>query len=140
VWTKFPRKELNGRKPLRNRWVFKKKKEQDKTTRYKGRIVVKGYVQIPGVDFTESFAPVATDTSIRTVFAITLYNKRWVCELVDVEAAFLEADLDEDIYMEWPEGINEFEFEDGQRRNQIVSYLPRPCMEQFKRLGNGSRN
>ena len=111
VWKQFPRAQLNGRKPLRNRWVFKKKHEQDKSTRYKGRIVVKGYVQIPGVDFTESFAPVATDTSICTVFAITLYKQVWVCELIDVEAAFLEADLDEDIYMEWPEGILEFGFE-----------------------------
>jgi hypothetical protein len=39
-------------------------KEHDNTTRYKGRIVVKGYVQIPGVDFTDSFAPVVTDTGL----------------------------------------------------------------------------
>ena len=74
VWEKFPRKMLNERKMLGSRWVFKKKSEQDLSIRYKGRIVVKGYVQIPGVDFTESFAPVATDTTTRTVFAITLYN------------------------------------------------------------------
>ena len=74
---------------------------------------MKGYVQIPGVDFTESFAPVATDTTTRTVFAITLYNhskdvnERWICEIVDVEAAFLEGDMDEAIYIGWPEGIEE---------------------------------
>ena len=117
VWEKFPRKMLNERKMLGSRWVFKKKSEQDLSIRYKGRIVVKGYVQIPGVDFTESFAPVATDTTTRTVFAITLYNhskdvnERWICEIVDVEAAFLEGDMDEAIYIGWPEGIEELGYE-----------------------------
>jgi hypothetical protein len=57
VWRKFPRSQLNGRKPLKSRWVFKKKIEPDNTIRYKARVVVKGYNQIPGVDFTESFPP-----------------------------------------------------------------------------------
>ena len=47
---------------------------QVKSFRYKGRIVVKGYVQIPGIDFTESFALVATDASMRSIFAITLFK------------------------------------------------------------------
>ena len=117
VWSKFPRSELHGRKPLGSRWVFKKKKEQDLTTRYKARVVVKGYIQIPGVDFTDSFAPVATDTSIRVVFAITMHKKTWTLEVIDVEASFLEGDLEEDIYLEWPEGVVEFGFED----NKVVS-------------------
>ena len=75
VWKLHPRKNLNGRKPLGAKWVFKKKNEHDNTTRYKGRIVVKGYVQIPGVDFTDSFAPVVTDTGLRIVFALTLHSK-----------------------------------------------------------------
>ena len=118
VWTKFPRSKLNGRKPLGNRWVFKKKHEQDHSTRYKGRIVVKGYVQIPGVDFTDSFAPVATDTSIRILFCLTLYYDKWVCEIIDVEASFLEADLDKSIYIEWPDGVVEFGFESEKETNQ----------------------
>jgi hypothetical protein len=111
VWTKFPRSKLNGRKPLGNRWVFKKKNEQNGSIRYKGRIVVKGYVQIPGVDFTESFAPVATDATVRILFAIALYYA-FDLEVIDVEAAFLEADLDEQIFIEWPDGVVEFGFED----------------------------
>ena len=67
-----PRDNLKGRKPLGTRWGFKKKSEQDKSIRYKGRIVVKGYVQIPGLDFTDSFAPVATDASMRMIFALSL--------------------------------------------------------------------
>ena len=69
-------------------------------------------MQIPGVDFTESFAPVATDTSIRIFFAITLFKHTWICELIDVEAAFLKGELDEDIYMEWPEGVVEFGYKE----------------------------
>jgi hypothetical protein len=87
--------------------------EQYLSTRCKGRVVVKGYVQIPGVDFTDSFAPVATDSAMRTIFAITLYHGHnkpeecWICEVIDVEAAFLEADMDENIYIEWPEGVKD---------------------------------
>jgi Reverse transcriptase (RNA-dependent DNA polymerase) len=75
VWKKFPRDQLQGRKPLKSRWVFKKKTEADDTIRYKARVVVKGYNQIPGVDFTESFSPVATDTTTRLIFAFVLIKK-----------------------------------------------------------------
>jgi hypothetical protein len=111
VWKKFPRSELNGRKPLKSRWVFKKKLEPDNTFRYKARVVVKGYNQIPGVDFTESFSPVATDTTTRIIFAFVLFYRNWICEIVDVEAAFLNADLEEDLYIEYPEGVVELGFE-----------------------------
>jgi hypothetical protein len=111
VWRKFPRSQLNGRKPLKSRWVFKKKIEPDNTIRYKARVVVKGYNQIPGVDFTESFSPVATDTTTRMIFAFVLYYEKWICEIVDVEAAFLNADLEEDLFIDYPEGVVEFGFE-----------------------------
>jgi hypothetical protein len=74
-------------------------------------VLVKGYNQIPGVDFTESFSPVATDTTTRLIFAFVLYNVNWVCEIVDVEAAFLNADLDEKLFIEYPDGVVDFGFE-----------------------------
>ena len=73
-------------------------------TVYKAGLVVKGYEQIPGVDFTETFAPVASDATIKTVLAVTLYYG-WIAEAIDVEAAFLNADVDEDIYIEPQEGL-----------------------------------
>ena len=105
AWKKFPRDKLVGRKPIAVRWVFKIKSEHDGTVRLKSRIVVKGFAQIPGVDYTENFSPVANDTSIRICVVVTMSLTDWEIDVVDIEAAFLEADLDEEVFIEWPEGI-----------------------------------
>ena len=68
--------------------------------------MVKGYTQIPGVDFTESHSPVANDTTIRTVLAHAALES-WVAEQIDVETAFLYGELEEEIYLAKPEGYNE---------------------------------
>jgi hypothetical protein len=98
AWQKFPRKDLAGRKPIPVKWIFKIKEEQDGTQRYKSRIVLKGYVMVPGVDYTESFSPVATDTTVRTSIAMALYRQKegWTIEMIDIEAAFLNAELESD--------------------------------------------
>ena len=109
VWTPMKLEKLRqGQKPIQVKWVMKRKHEPDGSTRYKGRIVVKGFVQVPGVDFHHTHSPVAQDSSIKTTLAIALAMDNWVVEMIDIEAAFLEADLDEDIYIEWPEGLAEF--------------------------------
>ena len=107
---KFIQKETvlqQGRKPIATKWVFKIKDESDHTKRYKSRVVTKGYMQIPGVDYTEKFSPVATASSLRVGLALTLHNnneeKPWVCELVDVEAAFLEGRLKKSTYIDIPQ-------------------------------------
>jgi hypothetical protein len=102
---------------------FKKKDEQDGTVRYyKSRVVLKGYVMIPGEDYTESFSPIAMDTTVRATIAVTLYLSKdgWINELIDIEAAFLNADLDSDtpIYAEWPEGMVELGFITEQEREE----------------------
>ena len=71
-----------------------------------------GYNQIPGVDFTESFAPTANDTTLRTMFIITLsYSDEdgWTIEVIDIDTAFLEAELKEEVWIEIPDGY-EFAF------------------------------
>ena len=90
-----------GRKPIPVKWVFKTKLEPSGSERLKSRIVSKGFMQVPGVDFTEKFSPVATDTSTRIIIGITLYYTEdgWVCEAFDVEAAFLEPFLDIEMYI-----------------------------------------
>jgi hypothetical protein len=75
AWKKIERTLVSklGRKTVPVKWIFKIKEEHHGGLRYKSRIVVKGYMQIPGVDFTESFSPVATDATIRMTIGIFLY-------------------------------------------------------------------
>jgi hypothetical protein len=99
VWKKVKREKVKalGQKPLGTKWVFKVKVEQDGSRQYKLRCVTLGYLQIPGVDFTETFSPVASDSTIRITLGVFLYKekpKSWVLEMIDIEAAFLEADQD----------------------------------------------
>ena len=77
-----------------------------KTSRYKARIVVKGFQQKKGVDFDEIFVPVVMMTSIRTVLSIAASMNLEV-EQLDVKTAFLHGDLEEEIYMQHPEGFVE---------------------------------
>ena len=65
-------------------------------------MVACGYTQIPGVDFTESYAPVINDVSWR-ILIIAMLLWKLEAKIVDVETAFLYGDLDEDIYMFCPE-------------------------------------
>ena len=76
AWQKVLRAAVRKlkRKIIPVKWVYKKKQEQDGSTRFKGRIVVKGFHQIPGVDYTESFSPVANDTTIKIFFLIVLFH------------------------------------------------------------------
>ena len=129
AWKKKKRSKVFalGRKPVPVKWVFKKKLEQDKSTRYKSRIVVKGYMQIPGVDYSESFSPVVNDTTTRVVLGLTLHKQHelddWICEMFDVEAAFLNATLDIPMYLEWPEGMVELGFITAEEEKDYVIQL-----------------
>jgi hypothetical protein len=103
-------------KLILTKWIFKKKTEEDNTIRHKARVVSRGFMQIPGVDYRESFAPVASDIAIREIIAMFLYYyhvdrpNKWDLELFDVEASFLNADLDKQAFIEWPQGILELGF------------------------------
>ena len=64
-------------------------------------MVAKGFSQVPGIDYSETFAPVARINSIRLVLAIAAAN-HWEAHQMDVKSAFLHGDLQEEIYMEQP--------------------------------------
>ena len=98
-----------GRKLVGVKWVFKIKNEPDYSLRYKTRVVSKGFMQIPGVDYSEKFSPVAQASTVRLVLAMTLFLF-WNCELADVEAAFLEGRLKNKAYIELPPGLVELGF------------------------------
>ena len=99
------------KKALDTKWVFKHKDSipgvRDEV--YKARLVVKGFQQVPGVDFTETYSPVARDTTIR-MFLAAAVHQQWKIEQIDIETAFLNAPLEEDIYVKAPSGYNGSDF------------------------------
>ena len=94
-----------GNKPLGCKWVFKKKMKTDGTIdKYKARLVIKGYKQQQGLDYSDTDSPVSRITSIRMMLVITSMRNLAVHQM-DVKTAFLNGDLEEEIYMEQPKGF-----------------------------------
>ena len=96
-----------GRKPLQTKWIFKVKRDGlGNVERYKARLVVKGYQQREGIDYTDIFSPVVSKPAVRlflTLAAIMDYD----IQQLDIKAAFLHANLREEIYLDIPQGIQE---------------------------------
>ncbi|GJU58530.1 putative RNA-directed DNA polymerase [Tanacetum coccineum] len=102
VWTEVD--PPPNAKIVRSKWIFKKKTDMDgKVHTYKARLVAKGCTQTYGVDYEETFSPVADIRAIRILIAIAAYYDYEIWQM-DVKTAFLNGRLDEDIYMEQPEG------------------------------------
>jgi hypothetical protein len=96
-----------GKRPLKCKWIYKKKDGISgvEPTRWKARLVVKGFEQREGIDFNEVFSPVVRHSSIRVMLAIVaLFDLE--LEQLDVKTAFLHGDLDEEIYMTQPDGFS----------------------------------
>jgi hypothetical protein len=84
-------------------FIFKKK-YTGTNIKYKARLVAHGYRQVYGLDYWETYAPVSSTTSIRTILALAANNNMLIHQM-DIETAFLNASLAEDIYMAAPDGI-----------------------------------
>ena len=95
----------SGVKPIKSRWVFKIKLDSmNQPVRYKARLVAKGFQQQYGIDYNETFAPVVKLKSIKMVLAVAAAMDLELKQL-DFDTAFLNATLNEDVYMELPDGV-----------------------------------
>ncbi|KAL6218155.1 hypothetical protein ACLB2K_011371 [Fragaria x ananassa] len=95
-----------GCKPLSSKWIFKRKLKADGSIdKYKARLVLKGYKQREGLDYFNIYSLVTRITSIKIVLAIDALRNLEVYQM-DVKTAFLNGDVEEEIYMEQPEGFS----------------------------------
>jgi hypothetical protein len=93
------------KKAIGVKWVYRTKFNADGSiNKHKARLVVKGYAQMFGVDFSETFAPVARLDTIRMLLALAAQNG-WTIHQMDVKSAFLNGYLEEEIFVEQPEGF-----------------------------------
>ena len=103
VWRKIKLADKPAdRRLVKCKWIFEIKRNGV----FRARLVACGYSQVPGVDFTDSYSPVASDVSARVVMVVQIVNT-FVAILADVETAFLYGDFKpgEEIYMECPKGL-----------------------------------
>jgi hypothetical protein len=109
VWTLVPRPKQNV---VGTKWVFRNKQdEHEVVTRNKARLVAKGYAQVTGLDFEETFAPVARLESIRILLAYAAHHSFRLFQM-DVKSAFLNGPIKEEVYVEQPPGFKDDRYPD----------------------------
>ena len=105
VWRKIDKVKIpENRRLIGNKWVFKIKRDGT----YRARLVALGYSQIPGIDYTDNFAPVAHDVSFSIALA-RMMVENLDSLVMDVETAFLYGDIEEEIFMKSPVGMEKID-------------------------------
>jgi hypothetical protein len=103
VWDIVPRPM--GKSIVTSKWIYKIKHAADGSIeKYKARFVARGFSQVEGVDYDETFAPVARYTSIRSIIALAA-SMGWKLHQMDVKTTFLNGEIEEQVYIEQPEGF-----------------------------------
>ena len=132
---------LRGKKPVGCKWIFTVKYKVDgNVDRYKSRLVAKGFTQSYGIDYQETFAPVAKLNTVRVLLSLAA-NLDWSLHQLDVKNAFLNGDLEEEVYMDIPAGL-----ETTSNFNKVcrlrkslygLKQSPRACFERFTKVVKG---
>ena len=103
MWSLVPRPPRAN--VVTGKWIFKHKFHADGSlAHYKARWVVRGYSQRPGIDYDETFSPVVKPATIRLVLTLAI-SSSWPIRQLDVKNAFLNGNLDEDVYCQQPPGF-----------------------------------
>ena len=103
MWDIVSRPE--SKKVVDSRWVFKTKKDEyGNIAKYKARLVARGFTQVPGQDFEETFSPVVTKNSLRIIIAKAAKENLFLFQ-IDIETAYQHQKLKEEIFMEQPSGF-----------------------------------
>jgi hypothetical protein len=103
VWDIVPRSK--GKFVVTSKWIYKIKHAADGSVeKYKARFVAKGFSQVERIDSEETFAPVAQYTAICTIIALAA-SMSWRLHQMDVKTTFLNGEIEEEVYIEQPDGF-----------------------------------
>lgn len=102
---------LEDKSIVDSRWIFKVKcVAKGNIEKYKARFVAKGFSQVEGIEYEETFAHVARYSSIRSILALAT-QMGWMIHQMDVKTMFLNRVIEEEVYINQPEGFEKFHWE-----------------------------
>jgi len=100
----YVKKLPKNKKPIKTKWVFNIKRDgNNEISKYKARLVAKGFSQVYGTDYDLTFSPTLSIDSLKLILSLAS-NFHWNVSQLDIKAAYLNADLDKDIYVNIPQG------------------------------------
>jgi hypothetical protein len=127
AWEIVPR--LVDKSVVGSRWIYKVKQAADGSVeKYKARFVARGFSQIKGMNYDETFAPIARYSSIRYIFAISA-QMGWRIHQMDVKTMFLNGIIEEEVYIKHLEGFDTFDKEShvGRLKRELYGLKQAPC-------------
>ncbi|KAK1699232.1 hypothetical protein QYE76_015929 [Lolium multiflorum] len=137
VWT-LVKKPKECRNVIGTKWIFKNKQDEfENIVRNKARLVAQGFSQVEGIDFGETYAPVARLESIRILLAYASHHN-FKLQQMDVKSAFLNGPLHEEVYVKQPPGFEDLNFPNHVYKLDKALYglkqAPRAWYEHLKEL------